>query len=561
MSRRFREHDVRQVTDLSGFWDFAFLGEAKADKVDINKIKFNDIMAVPCCFDATPAYAGKRGLTAYRRRVLVADTAPHRLVLDGVHHWCRVFVDNQPICDHSGGFTRFSADFVPAAPGLIEVVVLVDNRFGSEYSPLHIDRFDWYHFGGIARSVQLHRLGDLWINSVQIVTENYAKRRINVTIDYAAASAPGKTHMEATCAGSVISSTLNIKKTSGKIELSFELPGAELWSPQSPALHELHIKLGNDDIRERFGIRQVRVKGQDILINGKAVRLLGFCRHEIHTQFGHGLPDAVMLEDVQQLRDMGCNFVRGSHYPQDIRFLDLCDEMGICVWCETTGWGQVPDNMRDERYVSAVVTNAEEMVAAAYNRPSVIMWGTFNEGCSNDPEGRVAYKRVLSRIRELDPTRPLTFATNRIYSDICLDLADIISVNIYPGWYDGELDHIAPALDNLNAHLKKTGCDKPLIISEIGAAALYGFRDINNGKWTEQYQADLLNAVIRHLFVDNKRASGLSIWQFCDMRTSKEFTIRRARTFNNKGVLDEYRRPKMAYAVVKDLFRKIGWKK
>lgn len=79
------------------------------------------------------------------------------------------------------------------------------------------------------------------------------------------------------------------------------------------------------------------MEGQQLLINNQPVHLLGFCRHESHPQFGHTQPEALLVSDVQQLRAMGCNFVRGSHYPQDLRFLDLCDEAGICVWPEGDG--------------------------------------------------------------------------------------------------------------------------------------------------------------------------------------------------------------------------------
>jgi len=87
-----RKQSSRQVRDLSGIWEFAFLGAVEPDALDIRTISYGDRMMVPGCFDATPAYAGKRGLAAYRMTVRVADTARHRLVLDGVHHWCRVFI-------------------------------------------------------------------------------------------------------------------------------------------------------------------------------------------------------------------------------------------------------------------------------------------------------------------------------------------------------------------------------------------------------------------------------------------------------------------------------------
>ena len=83
--RRFREHDQRQTHDLSGVWDFAYLGEVAPETAVPSNITFDDFMAVPGCFDVTPAYAGRRGLAAYRTAFYLTDTTPHRLVFDSVH--------------------------------------------------------------------------------------------------------------------------------------------------------------------------------------------------------------------------------------------------------------------------------------------------------------------------------------------------------------------------------------------------------------------------------------------------------------------------------------------
>jgi beta-glucuronidase len=87
---RCRTHDLCLVTGLSGVWDFAFLGDVDPDEVDVAAIRYDDRSAVPGCYDATPAYAGRRGLAAYRTRVRVADETLRRVVFDGVHHRCRV---------------------------------------------------------------------------------------------------------------------------------------------------------------------------------------------------------------------------------------------------------------------------------------------------------------------------------------------------------------------------------------------------------------------------------------------------------------------------------------
>ena len=94
-------------------------------------------------------------------------------------------------------------------------------------------------------------------------------------------------------------------------------------------------------------------------------------------------------------------------------------------------------------------------------------------------------------------------------------------------------------------------------ISEIGAGAVWGWRDSHGDLWTEQYQSALIEAALRHLLVETDRWCGVSLWQFCDVRSSSERgrILGRPRAFNNKGVVDEYRRPKMAYEVVKRYYR------
>jgi len=554
---RYRTHDLRQVVDLSGVWDFAFLGDVDPDQVNAAAIQYDDRMAVPGCFDASPAYAGQRGLAAYRTRIRVADDTPQRVVFDGVHHWCRVFVDGRPLLDHVGGFTRFAADWI-GRPGESELVVLVDNRLDWERCPLHLEYFDWYHYGGITRPVELQRLGALWIDDLRVGTQSIDPPTLSLSVRYGSQSAPGRLGFEVVCDDQVVlSEQVELLEAIGCLERAIELPGAALWSPYTPNLHMLQVRLGEDDQRLRVGIRQVAVEGRNVLINGQPVRLLGFCRHEAHPQFGCALPDEILVADVQQLRDMGCNFVRGSHYPQDPRFLDLCDEAGICVWNEAIGWQHTLEHLTDPHFVNAELAHIDEMVAMSTNHPSVIMWGILNESHSMVEGCRPAYETLLGRIRALDPTRPVTYASNHPFDDLCLDLVDVVAVNCYPGWYVGEVPGIPDHLDSIVARLDEIGQGgKPLIISEIGAGAIPGWRDWNGARWTEQYQVKLMETVIRHLFFENDRTCGISLWQFCDCRTSEAgFKImRRPRGFNNKGVVDEYRRPKLAYDTVKELF-------
>ena len=559
MLRRFREHDSRSVVDLRGFWDFVFLGDVEPDQVDIRKVAFDDVMAVPGCFDASPRYAGRRGLAAYRTCLPLLEAGRLRLVFDAVHHWCRIFINGKAVRDHIGGFTRFAVDLEDVPAGDLEIIVLVDNRLDYARCPLHLDYFDWYHYGGISRGVEVHRLGKVWIDALEVATEDYQSRRLALTVRYGASTASKGQPLVVRFDGDVaLEKSVDLEAGGGTLETSLEFPGAALWSPEEPELHYLHVQLGEDDLRERIGIREFRTQGQQLLLNGEPVQLAGVNRHESHVQIGHGQPDALLLADAQLVRDLGCNFVRGSHYPQDVRWLDLCDEMGFLVWSEVLGWQHTAEHLNDEHFMQAQLTNLEEMVASARNHASVVMYGILNESRSDDPECRAGYATLLGRLRELDPTRPVTYTSTRPAKDLCLDLVDIVAVDVYPGWYHNTPADIPKVLDEVAETVDSRGfSDKPLMIAELGAGAIWGWRDWHARHWSEQYQVEILETAVKHLLLDRPRWCGLGIWQLCDIRSSEALVmaLRRPRSYNNKGLVDEYRRPKMAYDVVKKLYR------
>ena len=551
-------------TDLAGIWEFAFLGDVDVDTVDIRNLRFDDRQAVPGCFDATPAYAGKRGLAAYRRTITLATGRSHRLILDGLHHWGRVFVDGQPLCDHVGGFTRFGVALPNGAAREAQLVVLVDNRIDPARCPLHLEYFDWYHYGGIARGAWLESFDPrARIDAVRVITTDWQKRSVRIEMDVQASGVQRAARISVRWQGNnVLDESVELRDGKRSFQYALELPGAATWSPDSPNLQSLtmHLLEGDEVVAQRtvrFGIRQVRVEGRQILLNDQPLRLLGFNRHESHPQFGHAVTPQLMVSDLALLRDMGCNFVRGSHYPQDERFLNLCDELGICVWSESIGWQHNAEHLNDPAFIAAQKVNMDEMVAASINHPSIILWGCLNEAIGKDAACRSGFETLIGHLRALDPSRPVTYASMCHFDDKMYDLVDIVSINCYPGWYVGELDEIGQHIDKITDHLDKVGQGgKPLIISEVGAAAMYGCRDAHETRWSEQYQAKLLEIVIDHLFVQRSLACGLAIWQFTDGRTSQEVQriMGRPRGFNNKGVLDEYRRPKMAYESVKRMF-------
>ncbi|NCB29603.1 MAG: beta-galactosidase, partial [Clostridia bacterium] len=215
------------------------------------------------------------------------------------------------------------------------------------------------------------------------------------------------------------------------------------------------------------------------------------------------MPPAQMIADLQLLRDLGCNFIRGCHYPQSQRFLDLCDRLGFLVWEESLGWGDHADVQADPKFRRLQVVQTVNMVEASINHPSIVLWGFMNEAGDDKEVGASLLRELAAAVRSVDCSRPVTNATMHIRTALALDAFDVISFNIYPGWYEGAntadprpLDRIAPTLDEILGRLDTPELrDKPVIISEIGAGGIYNWRDRIAGIWSEEYQADYLDTV------------------------------------------------------------------
>ncbi len=560
MGRRLATHLRRRVTSLDGLWDFCLLGDVAPGNVDIGAISFDATMAVPGCWDATPAYAGERGLAAYRRVAYVTDGTPHELVFGSVQHWCQVFVDGQELAEHAGGFTRFRVALPVGPERPVTIVVLVDNRDDPVRSPLHRDYYDWYHYGGIAGNVELHRLGEAWLAEVRYQTVAVVPVPVvELVVEARATTGPRHESLAVFVDGARVHDEVVELTSRSTLVRRLALPGLSAWSLDDPALHLLEVTLGADDWRGRVGLRTVAVKGRDLAVNDRPARLFGVNRHDLHPDHGSALPDDQRLSDLQLIAGLGANFVRGAHYPQDEGFLDLCDERGIAVWCEATAWQPGPDQLADDSWLAAAEHNIDEMVAMAANHPSVLIWGCCNEGASKDPACRPGFERLLRRLRALDASRPVTYAAMDPFQtpEVSADLADIVAVNTYPGWYWGRIEDIAGELDRIEAAVRAAGLDdRPLIVAEIGAEAIAGWHDRAAERWSEEHQAHLIESALSNAASPGRSIVGLALWVFADFRVADRYPgdMRRPRAHNNKGIFDEYRRPKLsAYAVERGL--------
>lgn len=559
MIRWFQTHEIRKVRELEGLWDFAPVQNKEG-----NPTQYNYKLHVPGCWEMHPELGTYRGQGVYRTFWNQEKQTHIRLEFKGISHTANIYVDGKQVASHYNAYTAFDVVLPDVKPGEHELVVRVDNGFG-EHSALHIPN-DYYTYGGIIRPVILEEISDIYIERVWF-TPYWEKEswqaRWKAFIRQAVPSSEPLSRSELRIQLGGVEVNLQGGTRQGDVwimEGEGCYPQAESWSLTNPRLYTFKAELlvdGKvcDDWFDRVGFRRVAVNREGLLLNGEKLQLKGVNRHEDHPEFGAALPPGLMAKDLELIRDLGCNTVRTSHYPNDERFLDLCDEFGLAVWEENHARGLEIEHMRNPNFAWQSEQVTREMVEQHYNHPSILIWAILNECASHKEEGREHYRRQLQIIRDLDNSRPLSFATHHRADDICLDLADIVSFNLYPGWYTDEQPAELAKLARLWAD-EKGGRDKPLIISEFGADGYYGFRSHNREKGSEERQADILAENLK-AYLAMESVTGMFIWQFCDCRVTEAtgWLMSRGQTKNSKGIVDGYRRPKLAYDTVRHYFK------
>lgn len=553
MERLFHTREIRKSIPLKPLWDFHTV-----DKHGSKGERMN--MTVPSCWESHPNLASYRGKAVYSQKLSFGGNI--RLVFKGVSHTANIYLDGKHLKYHYNAYTEFDVILKNVEFGEHLLEVEADNSFHEE-SALHVGN-DYYSYGGITRPVVIEKLEDTYIKqmhftptrtdegweaTITTTVANLSDRTKAIKLTYDVGDSFAFSPDEITLAPSSEHVQTDTYVMKDAVEYSLDHP--HLYTLKASVYEDGHPV---DDLIDRVGFRTVTVQGKDILFNGSKLVLKGFNRHEDYAEFGCAVPLQAMYRDIEILKDSGSNCVRTSHYPNDERFLDLCDENGILVWEEAHARGLSEKQMRHPKFDEQSANCIREMIENHFNHPAIFTWGILNECASNTDYGRGCYAKQYTQMRELDASRPLTSASCHFGSDKCLDLLDIVSFNIYPGWYFDE--PVADHLNRLQEWIDTTdGKNKPFIISETGAGAVYGFRSTNKAKWTEDLQEEILEEQVTAV-LNHKDGSGIILWQFADCRVDNGNFYARPKSQNNKGIVDTYRRQKLAYRKVKDLFHK-----
>ena len=564
MARLFDDHIKRYTRSLNGAWKFK-TDEGKIGKTESWYLGLTDAATVnvPSVWNTELGLLGYEGICWYEKSFYFEGNL--RLNFGAVLTECEVWFDGEYVGNHYGGFSEFSFIIPSVRAGEHRLTLMVDNSFDKQSIPQV--KVDWYHYGGIIRDVEAERLVGISVINHRFeytLSEDLKSASANATVELYNAESESLTTELSYRVGDIYVLSKSVTLGAGEYAVitgdEFTLDSIELWDVGSPRLYTVCIETDTDDLYDRVGFRQVAVSSEGVVLNGKVIEIRGVNRHEEHAEFGFAFPPSLMKRDLDIIFDLGCNAIRGSHYPPSRRFIDMVDEVGLLYWCEIPmwGWGFSPDALGDPVVIERGADMHREMLRYYYNHPSIIIWGMHNEIHTECEVSVPLTKKYYDILKKDGGNRIVTYATDKPMKDLCLEYCDLIAINAYYGWYEGDMYEWERFLEKFRQRRASLGMEhKPLIMSEFGAAALYGHHTFDNVHWTEEYQANVLEHALE-LFHKDPMCCGFYVWQFCDIRTCHEAGINRARGFNNKGILNEQRKPKAAYYKVRELYRKYG---
>lgn len=340
------------------------------------------------------------------------------LKFDGVMVGATPTINGQELPRHLGGYLPFEYELTKWLKNENTLNVTVDSRWSNvppEGSPLGAKRVDYLEAGGIYRSAWLKAvpqifIRELFVKPVQVLDPS---RRIEVLCTLDAAVLPAKSvQVEAQLqdGARVVSKaveTVHLNKI-GQSSLTITLPNlgnVALWDVDSPRLYSVVARLLVDgkpihDYCVRTGLRDAKFELDGFFLNGRRLQLFGLNRHEIYPYVGGAMPPRVMRRDAEMLRrELNCNIVRCSHYPQSEAFLNACDELGLMVWEETPGWGY----LGDDAWKELLVRDVGDMIVRDRNHPAIVIWGVRANESANDV---ALYRRTTALAKSLDDSRP-----------------------------------------------------------------------------------------------------------------------------------------------------------
>lgn len=568
----------RNAVNLSGEWayivDRARLGITKKggqrnfprDQVNINHpLREYDwdtspVMTVPGDWNSQVLELDMyEGMVWFRRKVTASPKPDKRYFLhfEASNYDTRVFLNGELLGRHIGGFTPFEFEVTGKLnTGENSLVVSVDAAHSAATIPA--EDFDWQNFGGLTRPVWLIEAPQTFIRDYWVRLES-GKIEATARLD-----GPGRKNAQV----DIYIPELDLKfygKTGadGRITTSIKVPeDIRLWEPASPKLYDVKLTSDQDTLADKIGFRTIEVRGPKMYLNGKPLMLYGISIHEeaIGRTATRTMSEASARALLSEAKALGSNFVRLAHYPHTEIMTRLADEMGLMVWSEIPVYWNI--DFKSKQTLAEARAMLAELIARDKNRAAVIIWSVGNETPINEVRTQFL-RRLIDDVREQDTTRLVSAAMDKLpeagnadgntikVNDPLGAYIDVLGVNRYDGWY-GSLT--PEQVKDVNW---KSDYNKPIILSEFGAGALFGYRADPLTRWSEDYQALMYQEYIEM----TKRIpnyAGMSPWILKDFRSPRRFHGKYQNNWNRKGLIDPTGQRKQAFGVLQKYYQESG---
>jgi beta-glucuronidase len=282
----------------------------------------------------------------------------------------------------------------------------------------------------------------------------------------------------------------------------------------------------------------------------------GYAAFEFDAEKRRAYSEMDALRLLTAAKDLGCNFVRLTHYPQSEYIVRLADKMGILLWEEIPVWQGIA--FGDPIMQPKMDYLLQEMIQRDKNRSSIIIWSISNEtkpGAARDK----ALTQMAALARSKDDTRLIASAFDHVQyngnivniDDTLSKVLDVIGVNAYMGWY-------RPWVAAPESYVWKCAFNKPLIMSEFGGEALCGHHGSADtaSSWTEEYQERLYKNNVA-MFKNIPFLRGTTPWVLYDFRSARRMHATYQKGWNRKGLLSENGEKKKAWYVMKAYYDSI----
>lgn len=532
-----------------------------------------------------PNYYQGKGL--YRRVLTLPEVDPHRryyLKIDAASKAAEVTVNGKSAGSHAGGYTAFVVDVTDYIQKENIIEITVDNG-RKDITPISADFTFW---GGIYRDVWLvstpeqhFRMDNMGSDGVFVSTPEVNGQRGKIQVKGEVTN-DAETAVTLEVQNQIYSpqgDLLQTRKQKVKLKagetrefgyVSDVIANPDLWSPETPSLYKVKTQLLNpktneviDEKTNKVGFRWFAFDGnKGFSLNGKPYKLRGVNRHQDQAPVGVALDDEAHRRDIRLIKELGCNFIRISHYPQDDAIVEMCDELGLLAWEEIPIINIVPDT---PGYADNCELNLREMIRQHYNHPSIIAWGYMNEILLTVPpvdspewqpckERTVALaQRLEAALKEEDSSRVSVMAFNmtNLYNEIGLDLEDVVGWNLYQGWYVDKLEDFNKWCEDQHRRYPH----HPIIISEWGAGSDRRLHTTEGRAF--DFSMEYQQTYVEHYlpFIEEKEwISGCTYWNFIDFNVAaRQESMPRV---NNKGLFYNDRTPKDVAYYFKSMWRK-----